>query len=204
MAPKRASKQQQLLNVDQYTLLKKPMEHLGKQLNVPGSFWQGRMSEDERDKIYKCTIVDFSLAQKVAPNSSPRVAFKVQEMGINGTGSHENSGLASTMYWIDYPMPFLRFFYDTFPTVDGGSAGAAVVVEPDRAGGNGVNDSASDGGASSDVHPEFPSLISRHTCRHLSWLVSTRKPSNHTSMPSRTSIMRCSATRVVRKPTFRV
>ena len=36
MAPKRPSKQQQQLNVDQYTLLKKPMEHLGKQLNVPG------------------------------------------------------------------------------------------------------------------------------------------------------------------------
>ena len=54
-----------------------------KQLNVPGSFWQGRMSEDERDKIYKCTIIDFSLAQKVAPNSSPRMAFKVQEMGID-------------------------------------------------------------------------------------------------------------------------
>jgi len=48
---------------------KKPMEHLGKQLNVPGSFWQGHMLEDERDKIYKCTIVDFLLAQKVAPNS---------------------------------------------------------------------------------------------------------------------------------------
>ena len=62
------------------------MEHLGKQLNVPGSFWQGRMSEDERDKIYKCTIVDFSLAQKVAPNSSPRMAFKVQEMGIHYQG----------------------------------------------------------------------------------------------------------------------
>ena len=134
MAPKRASKQQQQLNVDQYTLLKKPMEHLGKQLNVPGSFWQGRMSEDERDKIYKCTIVDFSLAQKVAPTSSPRMAFKVQEMGIDGTGSHEHSDLASTMYWIGYPMPFLRFFYDTFPAVDGASAGAAVVVEPERAG----------------------------------------------------------------------
>ena len=102
MVPKRTSKQQQQLNVDQYTLLKKPMEHLGKQLNVPGSFWQGRMSEDERDKIYKCTIVDFSLAQKVAPTSSPRMAFKVQEMGIDGTGSHEHSDLASTMYWIGY------------------------------------------------------------------------------------------------------
>ena len=50
-APKRGgSKQQQQLNVDQFTLLKKPMEHLGK-INVPGSFWQGRMLEEERDKI---------------------------------------------------------------------------------------------------------------------------------------------------------
>ena len=112
MAPKRpGSKQQQQLNVDQYPLLKKPMEHLGKQLNVPGSFWQGRMSEHERDKIYKCTIVDFSLAQKVAPNSSPRMAFKVQEMGIDCTGSHENSDLASTMYWIDYQMPSLPLYH---------------------------------------------------------------------------------------------
>ncbi len=71
MAPKRPGiKQQQQLNVDQYTQLQKLMEHLGKQLNVPGSFWQGSMSEDEGDKIYKCTIVDFSLAQKVAPNTS--------------------------------------------------------------------------------------------------------------------------------------
>ena len=102
--------------------------HLGKQINVPGSFWQGRMSEDEQDKIYKCTIVDFSLAQKVAPTSSPRMAFKMQEMGIDGTGSHEESDLASTMYWIDYPLPFLRFYYNTFPAVDDGLAGAAELA----------------------------------------------------------------------------
>jgi hypothetical protein len=99
MAPKRASKQQQQLNVDQFKLLKKPMDHLGKQINVPGSFWQGRMLPEERDKVYKCTIVDFSLAHKFAPDSSPRMAFKMQEMGIDGTGSHEASDLASTMYW---------------------------------------------------------------------------------------------------------
>ena len=103
IAPKRAgSKQQQQLNVDQYTLLKKPMEHLCKQLNVPCFFWQGSMSEDEQDKIYKYTIVDFSLDHKFTPDSSPRMAFKMQEMGIDGTVSHENSDLASTMHWIDY------------------------------------------------------------------------------------------------------
>ena len=164
MAPKRASKQQQQLNVDQFKLLKKPMDHLGKQINVPGSFWQGRMLPEERDKVYKCTTVDFSLAHKFAPDSSPRKAFKMQEMGIDGTGRHEESDLASTMYWIDYPMPFLSFYYDTFPAVDDGLAGAAEVASLASSGRNGFNDSASDGCASSatvphtDVHPEFPSL----------------------------------------------
>ena len=82
MAPKRAS--QQKLKVDQFKLLKKPMEHLGKQINVPVSFWKGRMLPDERHKVYRCTIVDFSLAHKFAPDSSPRKAFKMQEMGIDG------------------------------------------------------------------------------------------------------------------------
>ena len=84
------------------TLLKKPMEHLCKQLNVPCFFWQGSMSEDEQDKIYKYTIVDFSLDHKFTPDSSPRMTFKMQKMGINGTVSHENSDLASTMHWIEY------------------------------------------------------------------------------------------------------
>ena len=98
MAPKRASKHQQQLNVDQFKLLRKQMDHLGQQINVPGSFWQDCMLPDERDKVYKCTIVYFSLDHKFAPDSSPRMAFKMQKMGIDGTGSHEESGLASTMY----------------------------------------------------------------------------------------------------------
>ena len=59
---------------------------------------------------------------------------------------------------------FLRFYYDTFPAVDDGLAGAAEVASLVRARGKGFNDRASDGCASSanvphtDVHPEFPSL----------------------------------------------
>jgi hypothetical protein len=63
----------------------------------------------------------------------------MQEMGIDGTGSHEESDLASTMYWIDYPMPFLSFYYDTFPAVDDGLAGAAEVASLVRARGKGFN-----------------------------------------------------------------
>ena len=72
--------------MDQFKLLKKQMDYLGKQINVPGSFWQGSMLPDERDKVYKCTIVDFSVAHKFAPDSSPRKVFKMQEMGIDGCG----------------------------------------------------------------------------------------------------------------------
>jgi hypothetical protein len=60
-------------------------EGLSKQINVPGSFWQGRRLPDDRDTVYKCTIV-------------------------------------GKMYWIDYPLPFLSFYYDTFPAVDDGLA----------------------------------------------------------------------------------
>ena len=45
-----------------------------KQINVPGSFWQGRMLVEERD-TYKCTILDFSLAHKFSPDALPRQAF---------------------------------------------------------------------------------------------------------------------------------
>jgi hypothetical protein len=41
------------------------------------------------------------------------------------TDSHEQSDLASTMYWIEYLMPFLSFYFDTFPAVDDSWAGAA-------------------------------------------------------------------------------
>ena len=103
------SKQQQLV-VEQYPLLKKPLDQLGKQLKVPGSFWEGRMSAEERDTVYKCTVLDFSLAHKFAPDAPPRQAFHMQEMGVDGTGSLEKSDIESTKFWLEYPSPFLGFY----------------------------------------------------------------------------------------------
>jgi hypothetical protein len=82
MSSKRPSKQQQQLNVDQFKLLKKQMDQLGKQINVPGSFWQDHMLPDERDKVYMCTIIDFSLTHKFAPDSSPRMASKCRRWAL--------------------------------------------------------------------------------------------------------------------------
>jgi hypothetical protein len=68
MTPKRASKQQQQLNVDHFKLFKKQMDHVGKQINVTGSFWQDRMLPDDSDKVCQCTIVDLLMAHKFAPD----------------------------------------------------------------------------------------------------------------------------------------
>ena len=68
-------------------LLKKPLEQIGKQINVPGSYWEGRMSADERSTLYKCTVRDFTLAHKFPGKPAPESAFQLQEMGVSGTGS---------------------------------------------------------------------------------------------------------------------
>ena len=73
MAPKRkASKKQQPITELALPLLKKPLEQIGKQINVPGSFWSGRMSAEERSTLYKCTVRDFTLAHKF-PGARPSV-----------------------------------------------------------------------------------------------------------------------------------
>ena len=51
---KASAKKQQPITQHVLPLLKKPMEQIGKQINVPGSFWDGRMSTDERNTFYKC------------------------------------------------------------------------------------------------------------------------------------------------------
>ena len=98
------SKQKSLV-VDQFTLLKKPLDHLGKQMKVPGSFWQGRMSAEERCTDYMCTVIDFSLVPKFTPDSHPVQAFQMQEMGTDGKGSLEKSDIESTKFWMQSPAP---------------------------------------------------------------------------------------------------
>jgi hypothetical protein len=55
---------QSSLAIPAYPHLKKPLDHLGKQITVPGSAWGGRVAPDELHKLYKCTVQDFTLAHK--------------------------------------------------------------------------------------------------------------------------------------------
>ena len=76
-APKgKAPIQQQL---EQLPLIKKPLELIGDHVNVPGAFWEGRMSAAEKETLYKCVVRDHSALHKFI-NGLTSEAFEVQEL----------------------------------------------------------------------------------------------------------------------------
>ena len=65
MSPKRAApKSTTQKQLDQLPLLKKPLEQIGKQIKIPGSFWEGTMTAEEKALEYFCTVRDFSAMHK--------------------------------------------------------------------------------------------------------------------------------------------
>ena len=56
-----------------------------------GSFWEGRMTAEEKATEYLCTVLDFQIAHRMQPGAPPTQAFQLQEMGTDGTGSLERS-----------------------------------------------------------------------------------------------------------------
>ena len=108
------AKQQQL---EQLPVLKKPLEQIGKQLGVPGKYWKGRMTADEKETIYLCAIREFSALHSFVDGTKGQ-GFQLQEMGKDGTGSHEHGDASGEIFWMKYPFPFLiTYFYETFPDV---------------------------------------------------------------------------------------
>ena len=88
-------------------LLKKPLDHVGKQIGFPGGFWEGRQTAEEKATIYKCTIRDFSALHKWDGGRTPSAAFELQEMGVLGTGSLEHGDSSGEIFFCSYPSPFL-------------------------------------------------------------------------------------------------
>ena len=152
--PAKAAKQQQL---EQLPLLKKPLELVGTQIKVPGSYWQGRMSAAEKEALYVCSIRDFS-ALHTFPDESKGQGFQLQEMGESGTGSLEHGDASGDIFWMQYPFPMLTYYYSTYPerkpqVVD-------MTASPAAAGGKQkailLDDDKPD--SPPDVHPDFPHL----------------------------------------------
>ena len=59
MPPKR-KKAQPRLEVQKYKLLRQPMNLIGTQVKFLGSFWEGRMTAEEKATEYLCTVLDWS------------------------------------------------------------------------------------------------------------------------------------------------
>ena len=110
-APAKRTVQVGLKDVGHLTLLKKPHEQSGKIINVPGSHWGASCANADKNKLFKVTVLDHSLAHRDGEDedSVPYEAMQLQEMGV------DNSGGTSDPFWMRYPMPFLTFYYDTFP-----------------------------------------------------------------------------------------
>ena len=88
-------------------LLKKPLDHVGKQIGVPGAYWEGRQTAEEKATIYKCTIRDFSALHKWDGGRTPSAAFELQEMGVLGTGSLEHGDSSGEIFFCSYGVPRL-------------------------------------------------------------------------------------------------
>ena len=127
------------------------MSLLGTQVKFPGSFWEGRMTAEEKAADYLCTVLDFQIAHRMQPGAPPTQAFQLQEMGTDGTGSLERSDLESTKFWCGYPTPFLDYYYKTFPQEEADAPAPA----PPGSGGSGEAQTAID---TSDSNSEFPKL----------------------------------------------
>jgi hypothetical protein len=114
MAPKR-TKQSSITSMG-FPLLQKPAEMcVGRQIKVIGSYWKGRMSNEEAISLYLCTVRDYHALHKWDAGGTPSQVMELQEMGVDGQGSRETGGSASDrIFFTKYPMPFLQDWYGTF------------------------------------------------------------------------------------------
>jgi len=89
-------------------LLKKPIEVVGENIGLPGEYWGTSALAREKDKIFMCTVMDFRIAHREG-TAPPKPAMLMHEMGTDGGGGN------SADFWVFYPMPFLTYYYQTFP-----------------------------------------------------------------------------------------
>ena len=80
------------------------IELIGTQIKVPGAYWDGRMSDEEKAMLYLCSIREYSALHTFASGAKGQ-AFELQEMGAAGTGSLEHGDASGEIFWMQYPFP---------------------------------------------------------------------------------------------------
>ena len=106
--PPKRTKQSSITSMG-FPLLQKPAEMcVGRQIKVPGSYWKGRMSNEEANSLYLCTVREYHALHKWDAGGTPSQAMELQEMGVDGQGSRETGGSSSDrIFFMKYPMSFL-------------------------------------------------------------------------------------------------
>ena len=111
------------VGVTRWPLLKQPVSMVGEKLDVPGSFWGTSATRGQKDKMYSCTVVDFTLLHVFSPTQRG-AAFKLVEMGEDGSGG------VSEDFWMAYPDPFLKYYYEQHPEKLRQAQEAAAPITP--------------------------------------------------------------------------
>ena len=77
-----------------FPLLQKPAEMcVGRQIKVLGSYWKGRMSNEEANSLYLCTVRDYHALYKWDTGGTPSQAMELQEMVVDGQVSRPEDPL---------------------------------------------------------------------------------------------------------------
>lgn len=154
MPPKRKqqksgkAKQQPQITTHVLPLLKKPMETIGKQVNVRGDYYEGKMTAAEKETLYKHTVRDFTNSHKFPNSLVPEAAVQLQEMGVTGTGSTEHGDASGAIFWMRYQPDFLKCYYETYPDeMPSPQKAPTIELEPVA---------VDDGPDKPDVHPDYP------------------------------------------------
>ena len=115
MPPKR-TKQSSITSMGFPRLQKSGEMCVGRQIKVLGSYWKGRMSNEEANSLYLCTVRDYHALHKWDAGGTPSQAMELQEMVVDGQDNRETGGSSSDrIFFMKYPIPFLQHWYGTFP-----------------------------------------------------------------------------------------
>jgi len=81
-------------------LIKKPLSLVGTQIKVPGSFWEGMMTAEERSTLYSCIVREFSALHTFAggmrpPQGRPGQMY-AEDRGTGPAGGRGGRGAGGT------------------------------------------------------------------------------------------------------------
>ncbi len=130
----------------------------GTQIKVLGSYWKGRMSNEEANSLYLYTVRNYHALHKWDAGGTPSQAMEIQEMGVDGQGSRETGGSASDrIFFMKYTMTSLQHWYGTFPPAqqDTTTTGTSDVSPPSVGVDADVVGESSSGGTQS-IFPHLP------------------------------------------------